>query len=129
MGLDTLKKLAKADMTVTKECAAKLISSHIGILEVSEAALMELYYSFFYNDSPSHKILGSKYIQSLLKNCKSKEEIGKMLDIIYNENDDLVKIYALGALIDYYEVNSNMCLTKFKNLSLVNSWRINIKIC
>jgi len=26
-------------------------------------------------------------------------------------------------------VSSNACLTKFKNLSVLNSWRINIKIC
>jgi hypothetical protein len=35
----------------------------------------------------------------------------------------------MKALIDYYEVNSNSCLAKFKNLSVYNSWRINIKIC
>lgn len=35
----------------------------------------------------------------------------------------------MKALIDYYDVNPNSCLTKFKNLSVYNSWRINIKIC
>jgi hypothetical protein len=35
----------------------------------------------------------------------------------------------MRALIDYYDVNPNSCLTKFKNLSVYNSWRINIKIC
>lgn len=73
VGLDTIKKLAKTDMVVAKECAAKLISSSINLLESSETALLELYYAFIYNDSPSHKILGAKYLQNLLKNCKSKE--------------------------------------------------------
>jgi hypothetical protein len=34
-----------------------------------------------------------------LKNIRTKEEIGKMIDIIYNEGDDLSRIYALKALI------------------------------
>ncbi len=51
------------------------------------------------------------------------------MDNIYNEGDELAKIYGLKALVDYYDVNSNSCLTKFKNLSVYNSWRINIKIC
>lgn len=41
----------------------------------------------------------------------------------------MAKIFAIPALIDYYDVNSNSSLTKFKNLSVLNSWRINIKIC
>ena len=35
----------------------------------------------------------------------------------------------MRALIDYYDVNPNSCLTKFKNISIYNSWRINIKLC
>jgi hypothetical protein len=35
----------------------------------------------------------------------------------------------MPALVDYYDVSTNSCLTKFKNMSVVNSWRINIKIC
>jgi hypothetical protein len=68
-------------------------------------------------------------IKSVLKSCKAKEEIGKFLEQIYSEGDELAKIFAIPALIDYYEVNSNSALTKFKNLSVLNSWRINIKIC
>jgi hypothetical protein len=41
----------------------------------------------------------------------------------------LAKIYAIKALVEYYDISSNFCLTKFKNLSVLNSWRINIKIC
>lgn len=76
-----------------------------------------------------HKIICAKYLQDLLKAVKNKEEIGKILDNIYNEGDELAKIYGIKALIDYYDTNSNSCLTKFKNLSVYNSWRINIKIC
>lgn len=52
-----------------------------------------------------------------------------MLDTIYNEGDDLAKIYALKGLIDFYDVNPTASLAKFKNLAVVNSWRINMKIC
>ena len=52
-----------------------------------------------------------------------------MLEIIYNDNDDLPKIFALEALVNYYNVNANMVMTKFKNLLLMNNWRINVKIC
>ena len=51
------------------------------------------------------------------------------MEQIYSEGDELAKIFAIPALIDYYDVNSNSSLTKFKNLSVLNSWRINIKIC
>jgi hypothetical protein len=51
------------------------------------------------------------------------------LDNLYNEGDELSKIHAMRALVDYYDVNNNSCLTKFKNLSVQGSWRINIKVC
>ena len=59
----------------------------------------------------------------------AKEEVGRLIDIVYNEGDDLAKIHGLRGLIEYYDVSPNICLAKFKNLSVLNSWRINIKIC
>lgn len=52
-----------------------------------------------------------------------------MLEIIYNDNDDLPKIHALDALVSYYAVNSNLSMGKLKNLLALNNWRINAKIC
>jgi hypothetical protein len=52
-----------------------------------------------------------------------------MLEVIYNDNEDLPKIFALRALISYYPVNNNLCLMKLKSLLVINSWRINAKIC
>ena len=52
-----------------------------------------------------------------------------MLEIIYNDTDDLPKIYALEALVNYYPVNANLVLAKFKALFIANNWRVNIKIC
>ncbi len=48
---------------------------------------------------------------------------------MYNDNDDLPKIFALEALVGYYPVSTNLVLSKFKTLFVVNNWRINIKIC
>jgi hypothetical protein len=70
-----------------------------------------------------------RFIQNLLKQLKTKEEGAKILETIYGEGSDLEKIFALEALSDYYETNPNFALTKFKHLSVINSWRINIKIC
>lgn len=52
-----------------------------------------------------------------------------MLEVIYNDVEDLPKIYALEALINYYNVNNNFVFLKFKALFMVNNWRLNIKIC
>lgn len=51
------------------------------------------------------------------------------METIYNDSEDLPKIFALDALINYYSVNSNLSMMKLKALFTINSWRINIKIC
>ncbi len=52
-----------------------------------------------------------------------------MIEVIYSDNDDLPKIYSLKALVDYYSVNNNVSMAKFKTLLGLNNWRINVKIC
>ncbi len=52
-----------------------------------------------------------------------------MIEVIYSDNDDLPKIYSLKALVDYYAVNNNVSMAKFKTLLVLNNWRINVKIC
>ncbi len=52
-----------------------------------------------------------------------------MIELVYNDTDDLPKIFALEALVNYYSVSANLVLTKLKALFVVNNWRINIKIC
>jgi|GWRWMinimDraft_6_1066014.scaffolds.fasta_scaffold262610_1 hypothetical protein len=53
--------------------------------------MMELYASLIVGDNPQHKIICAKYlhvniylIKELLKVIKTKEEIGKILDNLYN---------------------------------------------
>ena len=129
VAVEVIKKMMKTDMVLAKECASRLIVAMLPQLENQEAALVEQFSSLTAGDSPQYKIVCAKYLHEVLQGVKGKEEIGKLIDIIYNDGDDLAKIYGLKGLIDYYDVNPNMCLTKFKNLSVLNSWRINIKIC
>lgn len=68
-------------------------------------------------------------IQNIFKVLKNKEELTKVFDIIYGEGGELEKIFALEALTQFYSVNNNFVLTKFKHIAVINSWRINIKIC
>lgn len=60
---------------------------------------------------------------------KGKEYLSKVLEQVYSEGGELEKIFALEALVEFYEVNNNFSLAKFKHLAVINSWRINIKIC
>ncbi len=123
-------------MNVSKECGVQLIANLFPLLEGHESNLMEMYTPLFSSENPQVRIIGAKYLQvcfilwkPIAKNLKSKDEIGKLLELVYSDGGELEKIFALEALSDYYEVNNNFTLTKFKHLSIINSWRINIKIC
>ena len=82
-----------------------------------------------FSDVPAYRIIGARYLPKLLESVKNKEEIGKLIEMVYNDADDLPKIYALEALVNFYAVNPNIALAKFKALFVVNNWRVNIKIC
>lgn len=129
MAVEAIKKLMRTDMVLAKECATRLIVAMLPHLESQEAALFEQFSTLISGDNLQYRIICGKYLYEVLQGIKCKEEAGKVIETIYNEGDDLAKIYGLRGLIEYYDVNPNMCLTKFKSLSIVNSWRINIKIC
>ena len=52
-----------------------------------------------------------------------------MIEHIYNDVDDLPKLLAMPGLIEFYEFNNNMVLSKLKNLIAIQSWRISLKVC
>lgn len=56
---------------------------------------MEIYSGMIFSEIPAYKIMASKYLAKLLDSIKNKEEVGKLLEVIYNDNDDLPKIFAL----------------------------------
>lgn len=95
MIIDSVKKLAKTDMSTSKETSAKLISSLINLQPQYESQLIEIYGSLIFSDVPAYRIIGTKYLPKLLENIKNKEEIGKLIEIVYNDIDDLPKIFAL----------------------------------
>ena len=136
LALDTIKKLMKSDMNVTRECTLQLISNLFPILETYENIIMDLYTPLFNSENPQTRIIASKFLKVYIfllkdfqKNVKNKDELTKIFEKIYGEGGELEKIYALEALADFYEENNNFSLTKFKHLSVINSWRVNIKIC
>ena len=52
-----------------------------------------------------------------------------MLELIFNDVDDLPKLMSIDALVEYYDVDSNLVVTKMKNILAIQSWRVNLKIC
>ena len=101
----------------------------INMVPQSESQLLEIYGGMIFSEQPAYRIIGARYLAKLLENLKNKEEVGKLLEMVYNDTDDLPKIFALEALVGYYAVSPNLVLTKLKALFVVNNWRINIKIC
>ena len=82
-----------------------------------------------FSDVPAYKIIASKFLYQVLEKVKNKEEVGKMFEVIYSDNDDLPKIFAMQALVSYYPVNSNFVAGKFKLMLGMNNWRLNAKVC
>lgn len=101
----------------------------IQLVPQNESQLLEIYSGMVFGDNPSYKIIAARNLGRLLENVKNKEELGKIIEIIYGDNDDLPKIFALDALVNYYPVNNNTIILKFKALLVQNNWRINAKIC
>jgi hypothetical protein len=82
-----------------------------------------------FSEVPSYKIIASKLLGPLLEKVKNKEELGKMLEVVYSDNDDLPKIFALETLVNYFPVNNNFVANKFKMMFGMGNWRLNVKIC
>lgn len=65
----------------------------------------------------------------LCSRVQNKEEILKMMDIIYNDSEDLPKLLTIDVLLQMYQVNSNNALSKLKTLVCTGTWRMNIRLC
>ena len=90
-----VKKLSKTEMNTSKQAAAYLISRLVNLVPQAEKQLLEIYSGTVYSDVPAFKIIASKHLVKLLENVRNKEEISKMLEIIYSDNEDLAKMFAL----------------------------------
>lgn len=51
------------------------------------------------SEVPAYRIIGSKYMKKLCEKSKNKDEILKMIELIYNDSEDLPKLYTIDTLI------------------------------
>lgn len=65
LALETIKKLMKADMNVTRECSLQLISNLFPVLESCESTLLELYTPLFNSENPQTRIIAAKFLSVL----------------------------------------------------------------
>ena len=52
-----------------------------------------------------------------------------MIDLIYNDSEDLPKLLTIDTLLQLYQINPNSVLSKLKTLICIGTWRINIRLC
>ena len=52
-----------------------------------------------------------------------------MIDLIYNDSEDLPKLLTIDTLLQLYQINSNSVLAKLKTLICSGAWRVNIRLC
>lgn len=53
----------------------------------------------------------------------------KIVELIFNDSEDLVKLLCIDTLIILYKPNPNLVMNKLKYLFSLNTWRINLKLC
>ena len=71
--LDTIKKLAKPDMNVSKECAVILIGSAIKKVPHLEGSFLDVYKSVVFSENPSLRIIAAKHLKKIAENAANKE--------------------------------------------------------
>lgn len=84
-----------------------------------------------YSDNPSIRIIAAKHFKKLAEVVKNLEHIAKIAELIFNDAEDLVKLYCAETLIELYvhKKYQNMVMNKLKYLFSLNTWRINLKLC
>jgi len=82
-----------------------------------------------FSENSSYRITASKYLKDLSQNARNKEEISKIVDVFFNDCEDLPKLFAIDSLLHLYSFNSTMVMAKLKILISMNSWRVNIRLC
>ena len=81
------------------------------------------------SDKPSYRIIAAKHLSKLCSRANNKEEIVKMMDIVFNDTEDLPKLLSIEVLLQLYSVNANSVLSKIKALVCIGTWRVNIRLC
>jgi hypothetical protein len=81
------------------------------------------------SENPSYRIIAAKYFKKLTENSVNKEEIYKIVDMFYNDSEDLPKLLTIDSLLLIYPLNSSLVINKLKVLVCIGTWRINIRLC
>ena len=63
--LDTVKKLVKVEMSVSKQCAVILIGNGIKKVSHLENTLLETYKSVVFSENPSFRIIAAKHLKKI----------------------------------------------------------------
>lgn len=63
MILDTIKKIAKADMVIAKDCACKISAALVKLVPSSESAIIEVYSSVVSHDNAAIRKMGAKHLK------------------------------------------------------------------
>lgn len=70
-----------------------------------------------------------KFLKPIAQKIKNEEEITKIVELIFNDSEDLVKLLCVDTLLILYKSNPNLVMNKFKYLFSLGTWRINLKLC
>ena len=90
---------------------------------------MEIYNSFIFSENLTTRITAVKFLKSLSEKVKNWEEITKIVELIFNDSEDLVKLLCIDTLLTIYKSNPNLVMNKLKYLFSLGAWRINLKLC
>lgn len=94
-----------------------------------ESTFLETYKSIVFSENPSFRIIAAKHLKKLTQNITNKEQICKIIDIFFNDSEDLPKLLVIDSLLFLYSSNPNYVLNKLKILICMGTWRINLKLC
>lgn len=94
-----------------------------------EATFLETYKGIVFSENPSFRIIAARYFRNLVENSVNKDEICKIIDIFYNDAEDLPKLLTIDSLLLIYAFNPSVVMNKLKMLVCIGTWRINIRLC
>lgn len=75
------------------------------------------------------RIIAAKHLKKLTENAINKDEICKIIDIFFNDLEDLPKLLVIDSLLAIYALNPTTVINKLKSLICMGTWRVNLRLC